>query len=266
MFDLIKIKCIKNRKYLEKHLNQAKLDGLSERRKKDIYMRMRIILNDHTPQKDFFKLEREELDSISLSLQDHLKSYYSIESYIQTIRKFVRVNLDLDSSDSLPKKFKGIKVPKNRSKYKMFKGVEEIINPSQAFEFVKKSKTKRDAFIFMVLLDAGLRPHELLKSKRRDILKNELNYWYIQVPKATKTGFRKVMLILSIPFVEDYLKTLSSDPNTKLIEISHTRVAKMIKELSKVTPYILRHSSASFYGSYLNEMEMLEKMIWLIYQ
>ena len=141
MFELNKIECIVNRKYIEKHLHQASVEGLSERRKKDVYMRMRIILNNHTPQKDFFKLTKEELDSITLSLQNHLKSYYSIESYIQTIRKFIRVNLDLDSSESLPKKFKGLKVPKNKSKYKMFKGVEEIITPAQAFEFVKKAKS-----------------------------------------------------------------------------------------------------------------------------
>ena len=71
MFELNKIKCLENVKYLKKHLNQARLEGLSERRKKDVYMRMRMILNNHAPQKNFFNLTREELDNVSLSLQDH---------------------------------------------------------------------------------------------------------------------------------------------------------------------------------------------------
>jgi len=252
-----------NKKYLEKHLKQATIEGLSERRKKDIYMRMRKILSEYIPDKDFFELSKEEIDEITINLQNNLNSYYSIESYIQTIRRFIRVNLDLDSSESLPKKYKGLRVPKNKSKYKMFKGVEEILTPAQAFEFVKNTKTKRDAFIFMLLIDAGLRPHELLKAKRRDIIKNNLNYWYIQVPKASKTGFRKVRLVLSIPYVEDYFKTLPEDPNKQLIEFTHERLVKIIKEIGKVTPYVLRHSSASFYATYLNEAELCERYGWI---
>ena len=145
----------------------------------------------------------------------------------------------------------------------MFKGVEDILTPAQTFEFVKKAKSKRDAFIFMLLMDSGLRPHKLFKSKRGDIIKNELDYWYIQVPKLSKTGFRKVRLILSIPYVEEYLKILSKDPKTKLISFSQEYLIRIVKEISNVTPYVLRHSSASFYASYLNEAELCERYGWV---
>jgi integrase/ribosomal protein L40E len=252
-----------NAKHLERHKRQMDIEGLSERRKRDVCTRMRKIFNDYIPDKDFFKLSQEELENITLKLKDNLNSYYSIESYIQTMRRFIRIILELDSSESLPKKYRCIRVPRNNGKYKVFRGVEEIITPAQAFEYVKKAKNKRDAFIFMILLDAGLRPHELLKTKRRNLIRNELNYWYIQIPKDTKTGFRKVRLIFSIPFVEDYLKTLPKNQNNKLIDFSQERLVRIIKEIGKITPYILRHSSASFYASYLNEAELCERYGWV---
>lgn len=252
-----------NKRYLNKYMRDMELRGLSEARKKNVYIRMRNILNNYIPNKDFFKLGRKELENIPIKLQENLKSYHSIYSYIQVLRKFIRVILDLESSEPLPKKFKVLKPPRDKSKYKIFRGVDEIITPAQAFEFVKKATNKRDSFILMLLIDSGLRPHELMKTKRKNIIVNELNYWYIQVPKATKTGFRKVRLIFSIPFVDDFLKLLPKDPNTPLISIKSDRLKKIVKELAGITPYILRHSSASFYSSYLNEPELCERYGWV---
>ena len=252
-----------NRKNLKKHIRHAELQGLSDRRKRDIFVRMKKILNGYSKNRDFFELSKEDYEDISIELQKTMKSYYSISSYIKTIRRFVRVILELESSESLPRKFRGLRCPRDKGKYKMFKGVDDIITPSQAFEMVNNAKNKRDAFIFMVLVDTGLRPHELLKLKRRDIIKNELNYWYVQVPKDTKTGFRRVRLIFSIPYVEDYLNHIKDDPNIDLIGFSSERLVKIIREMGNITPYILRHSSASFYARYLNEAELCERYGWI---
>lgn len=264
MFELEKIKSEVNRKYVQKHLRDIEVRGLSERRRQDVYMRLRRILNKYIKNRDFFKLSQEEVEDLAIALQKNLKSWHSIASYVSTLRRFIRVNLDLESNEAIPKQFRALRTPANRSKYKIFKDVEDIITPEQAFRLVNNAKNRRDAFIFMVLLDCGLRPHELMKAERKDIECVKDSYWYIRVPAGTKTGFRKVRMILSIPFADDYLKILPKKQNTKLVDISQTTLIQMIKGIADVNPYALRHSSASFYAKYLNEAELCERYGWII--
>jgi integrase len=264
--DLSKVKSAINRKYLDNYLRQCEVVGRSERRKQDIYLRLRKISNDYINGKDFKKLTRRDFENISIALQKNLNSFHSIKSYVATIKVFARFLEKKVSSQSLPDKYLGLQTPRDTSKYKMFRGVDEIITPKEAFEYSKNATTKRNAFAFMILIDCGLRPHELLKAKRKDIIVDESNYWYIKVPHGTKTGFRKVRIVFAIPFVDDYLKVLPSNSETKLIDITENRLIKIVKKMSegRVTPYLLRHSSISFYASYLNEAMLCERYGWVV--
>jgi integrase len=252
-----------NAKYLTKHLRYCELEGLSKHRKKDVFIRMRNILINYIPnKKDFFELDKKEYENITIKLQQQLKSYYSIKSYIATIRKFIRVNLDLESNDSLPKKYSPLKAPRNKGKYKLFRGANEMLSLKEVIEASKKAKNYRDAAALMLLFE-GLRPHELLKLRYKDIKQNELNYWYINISSNTKTGARKIRLTISIPAVQDYIETLG-EGNPKLFKFSSVYLIRVIKGLCSRTPYILRHSAVTLWSQHLTESELSERFGWII--
>jgi integrase len=253
-----------NEKYLIKHLRYCELEGLSPRRKKDVFIRMRNILINYIPnKKDFFELDKKEYEDITIKLQKNLKSYYSIKSYIATIRKFIRVNLDLESSDSLPKKYSSLKAPRQKGKYKLFKGADEMLSLKEVIEASKRAKNYRDAAALMLLFE-GLRPHELLKLRYNDIKKNELNYWYADISSNTKTGARRIRLIISIPAVQDYIETINQEGNLRLFNFSSEYLIKLIKGLCSRTPYILRHSAITLWSQDLTESELSERFGWII--
>jgi integrase len=253
-----------NRKYLTKHLRYCELEGLSERRKKDVFIRMRNILTNYIPnEKDFFELEKKDYENITIKLQQKLNSFYSIKSYIATIRKFIRVNMDLESSDSLPKKYSVLKAPKQKGKYKLFKGADEMLSLKEVIEASKKAKNYREAAALMLLFE-GLRPHELLKLKYNDLKQNELNYWYADISSNTKTGARRIRLTVSIPAVQDYLETLDQENNPKLFKFGPEYLIKVIKSLCVRTPYLLRHSAITLWSQHLSEAELSERFGWIL--
>ncbi|MFH1839627.1 MAG: hypothetical protein ABH849_00585 [Nanoarchaeota archaeon] len=265
--DLTKIENETNRQYVKEFVRIMKVRGLSERRIKDCYMRLRTILNRYVKDKDFKKLSKKDFEDLSIELQKTLKSWHSLSSYISTVKVFARFLENKKSNQNLPDKYYGLEVPKNKAKYKKFKGIESIIDPEEAFKFVNNAQTKRDAFIFMVLFDAGLRPHELMKAKRKHLQVNDkINppHYYFLVPEGTKTGMRKVRLWFSIPFVDNYLTTLPEDPETPLCGIGGESIIRIVKYVTKnkITPYCLRHSSISFWGPHLPTSVVCQRYGW----
>jgi len=72
--------------------------------------------------------------------------------------------------------------------------------------FLKYCPSKRIKCYHMVSRDTSCRPHEILKSKIKDIVfKTSGNFQYVEVLVNGKTGTRNIPLINSIPYVKDYL-------------------------------------------------------------
>ena len=107
-------------------------------------------------------------------------------------------------------------------------------------------------------MDLGLRPHELLKAKRNQIIKDKLHRWHFEISDDTKTGKREAMIVFAIPFVDDYLKSISSNPETPLFPFSDQLLWRIIKRISEnqCSAYDLRASSMSYYSLFLTDQEL----------
>ena len=247
-----------NTKLLGQFLENCEVRDLSKRRKQDLKNRLTLVFRELL-NKDIKSLTKKDLDKLLIDLRNRYKSYWTLASMIASIKVFVRFVYELESSESLPKEYRDFKVSQKGYKDALYKTCDDIITPDEAFKLVKNTRCRRDAFIFMLMMDCGLRPHELLKAKLKHIEHNgNLNYWYFVVPSGTKTGKRRVRMNFSVPFVQAYLETLGDDKEQVLIPISHQRLGHIIKHISKgkLKPYDLRHSSISFYAPHFVEKEL----------
>ena len=240
--------CKKNQIYLDQFVKNCEVKQLSERRINDIKQRLGIIFREFID-KDIKKFSKEDIDDLKLKLQKRYLSYWSLSSMIATIKVFMRFLYELESSESLPKAYRDFKVSQKKYKQALYKTCDDIITPFEGFKLVKNARTKKDSAIFMLLLDAGLRPQEILKAKVTNLEKASNNYYYFLVPGDTKTGTRRVRLNFSIPFIDDWLKQCSRDKQESLFGVSYRRLYKVVNYITegKLAPYDLRHSSISFY-------------------
>ena len=259
-FNFNQIEGLNNKLYVKKFLKTME-SRAGERRGRDLFDTLRAIFR-FMP-KDFKSTSRDDFERLSISLIKHGYSYNTLACMHSRLKVFIRHFEDLESNENLPKKYLSLKMPKDKSKYKIFKGIEDIKSPEQALTDVKRAKSKRDAAAYLILADGGLRPSELLLLTKKNIIRNDLGYWYVHIPRG-KTGFRKVRLIFSLPAVEDYFNTLNSlNASDKLFNFSSTVLNRITKYIGNINPYNLRHSSASFYASILTESELCERYGWI---
>jgi integrase len=248
-----------NEQYIQDFVRWNKLEGNSKQRIYDVEQRLRLLFKGVFPNKDFKKLTREQVEDAVLDLRKRYYNFNSMKSHISTLGKFIRVIYNLDKSDSLPKKFKSLKMPNDLSQMaEITRLLEHNISPQKLIELCRKNcLTIREKFLWTILYDGMLRPHELLRGKRKNILFENGKYYY-KVPSNTKTGARLTRLILCVPYVEEFLETLPDEPETPLVDISLRRVEYIIKRISdgKLTPYVLRRSGITFKAPYLSYEEL----------
>ena len=169
--------CKKNQIYLDQFVKNCEVKQLSERRINDIKQRLGIIFREFID-KDIKKLSKEDIDDLKLKLQKRYLSYWSLSSMIATIKVFMRFLYELESSESLPKAYRDFKASQKKYKQALYKTCDDIITPFEGFKLVKNARTKKASAIFMLLLDAGLRPQEILKAKVTNLEKASNNYYY----------------------------------------------------------------------------------------
>ena len=155
----------------------------------------------------------------------------------------------------------------------------DIITPEEIKKVIDACENFRDKAVISLLYEGGFRIGELLNMKIRD-LKNERNYMKVSV--TGKTGPREVLIIYSIPYLNQYLnlhplKNNLDAPfwisiggykhNQKLIYLG---VRKLIKRVFKragvnkkrLYPHLFRHSRATELAKHFTESQMKAYFGW----
>ncbi|MCW6159704.1 MAG: tyrosine-type recombinase/integrase [Candidatus Micrarchaeales archaeon] len=92
---------------------------------------------------------------------------------------------------------------------------EDLLTEKEQEMLIKSARNDRDRAILALLMDAPMRPHEVL-SLRRKHLNMEAYPPRLLVPEGTKTGTRVIPLIRSAVFIARYLDTTSLKPDDPL--------------------------------------------------
>ncbi len=138
---------------------------------------------------------------------------------------------------------------------------------------VSQSKL-RDKVIFQLLFDGGLRADEFLHVRFSDVYDDTLKsegYYKVRIVKS-KTLPRTVGLTLplSTEVLGQWLKTNKGMVGTSkpLVQLSYRHLNLTVARLGlsvlgkKITPHVLRHSSATYYCHYLSQYQLCKRYGW----
>ncbi len=125
----------------------------------------------------------------------------------------------------------------------------------------------RDKAIIMLLFDSGARAEEFLNIKISDLTKRDDAYRVRIVHSKTKP--RTIHLPIGTKYLELWLHEYTDrDDQSYLFPISYEGLRMMLHRVGKrvlnkrVTPHILRHSSATYYANLLNHHQLCYRYGW----
>ena len=144
---------------------------------------------------------------------------------------------------------------------KEYKDIPEIraINLKEAEAVIEKINNPRDKALFFFLFDSGCRIEEALnlriKSIEKKVRKDGKGEYYLVDIKHSKTLPRRISIPLASKQLTEWLKEHPdrTNPEAVLFTVGYDAIRKTIRVYSKavlnckITPHILRHSSASYY-------------------
>ena len=125
----------------------------------------------------------------------------------------------------------------------------------------------RDKAIIMLLFDSGARAEEFLNIKISDLTKRDDTYKVRIVHSKTKP--RTIHLPIGSKYVELWLQEYKDrDDQSYLFPITYEGLRMMLHRVGKkvlnkrVTPHILRHTSATYYANLLNHQQLCYRYGW----
>lgn len=144
---------------------------------------------------------------------------------------------------------------------------QTILTEDEVVRIIENANNIRDKLIISLLYELGLRLHELLNLRTKDIVLGKEYGWVIV---HGKTGMRRLLTVSSIPYLKAWLNAHPDlRPDNYLIvtwdnrKMSRNNLIKIVRELSKkagtnkrVTPYTFRHSRATFLARVLTEQQL----------
>lgn len=212
------------------------------------------------------QVSQEEMEKLVCGIEEDLyknrEKNYSEETkadYKKTLRKFYKWlgKSELVEFISLAVRPKDVPVLGREE-------VEAMINSTP-------SMVMKAAII--TLFDGGLRIEELLNLRVKDLTKerygNDNDCYWIDI-RFSKTFARKIPLPLCTEHLKDWLyeHREKENPDAQLFPFTYPAFAKRLKTLGlnalkkKVTPHMLRHSSATYWASKMNRYELCAKYGW----
>lgn len=152
--------------------------------------------------------------------------------------------------------------------------VKEIpaLSRQEVEKLIDFSPNARQKAIIMVLFDSGARIEELLNVR----LKSEHVYWnydskcYMIRLEFSKTKPRTISLPLSTKHLQNWLDVhpQKDNPQSQLFPISYQNLRSSLYRFGKkildkrVTPHVLRHSSATYFANKLNHYQLCYRYGW----
>ena len=141
--------------------------------------------------------------------------------------------------------------------------VKEIaaLTRDEVEKMIEATASVRDKALLMVLFDSGARVEELLnvRLKREHLFWNEKLKCYMIRLEFSKTKPRTISLPLSTKHLSKWLETHpgKDNPQAQLLPMTYPALKMVVNRLGqralgkRVTPHMLRHSSATYYANRL---------------
>ena len=276
---------------LERIINQVSRSNLSEENKKLI---MQFHDNCFTESLSLSKIERylydlfhyaimlnknlmdatrEDIKSIVAEIEKKEWSPHTKHAFKVMIRKFYKSMEGIDEKGVYPERVKWLH---SNVKNNQLKSSEELITELDVKKMISFSLNCRDKALISTLYESGCRISELGLIKFKDVVFDQ----YGAVMNVTgKTGPRRVRLVISAPYLQDYINKHWDNQNingfvwTKLTGdrsiLGYSRLTELIKRAAekagikkRIHAHLFRHSRATFLANKLTEAQMKQYLGW----
>lgn len=219
--------------------------------------------------KDFKEAKKEDLKQVIRKIETcHYVDASKIELK-QTIKKLYRFILDTDEDPDL---VRWIKPGAHKNKTRM---PDQILTKDEITKLIEATPKPRDRAFVSMLYETGTRIGEILFLRLHAIAFDKHGA-VVSIPFG-KTGPRRVRIISSVPYLEEWLNKHPDNtnheaylwPGPKLNHLSYGGARGMLKRHAikagirkPVNPHSFRHARATHLANHLTEAQMKEYFGW----
>jgi hypothetical protein len=151
---------------------------------------------------------------------------------------------------------------------------EELLNEEEIKRMIDHCVCARERALISVLYESGCRIGEVGTMKIKSIACDEYG---MKIMVSGKTGARRVRLINSVPYLQEWLNEYPYDKNPDNcvwakrdgLPITYSRLVAIIKDIAiragikkRIYPHLFRHSRATYLAKHLTEAQMKDYLGW----
>lgn len=223
--------------------------------------------------KDLMQATKEDIKAIVAQIEKREWSPHTKHAFKVMIRKFYKSIEGIEEKGVYPERVRWLH---SNVKNNQLKTSDELITESEIKKMIACSLNCRDKALISTLYESGCRISELGHVKFKDIVFDQ--YGAI-VNVAGKTGPRRVRLVTSALYLQDYLNKHENNQDansfiwTKITGdktlLSYARLTELIKRAAnragikkRVHAHLFRHSRATFLANKLTEAQLKQYLGW----
>jgi len=259
----------KNKQLLLKMKRDFSLDGLSAAWQQNMLSRLKkmAIMAEF----DFNDADEEDLKNLIEKVQQRDISDRTVVNYKGALKRFYKWYND----GEYPEFVEWINTTYNNRNNTL---PEDILTEDDVFDLIDSAKTSRDKAIIALLWETGARIGELIDLKVKDLRDHKNGY---QVVINGKTGSRRIPLISSVPYLNNWLNDHPDRSRESYLwskirggsgdeRISYRYLRKMLEKTKDridfekpVNPHHFRHSRATYLANRFTEAQLCEWFGWV---
>jgi len=263
-----------NKKIIDKFKNTCIIEGVGKARIQR-YLYDLIKIGEFFGKKNFEEATKEDIENVmnhfvnsGNKLTEKPYSQRTIEDFKKTLKRFFKW---LRGIDTMPPEVSWLKCNGNATKLKT---PEELLTPEEIKKMISVATSTMERAFVSLLYETGCRIGEIANIRLKDI---EFYDKYASISVSGKTGFRKVIIVFSIPYLQEWLNShpFKEDLNSTLWlnkyqrQLNYKGFVNILEKLGKlagikkkVNPHNFRHSRATHLANKLPEAVMKEFFGW----
>jgi len=258
----------KNKKLINQFIDFAYSEGITTGRIVRYVFDLRTV--NQFLKKDFEKANKEDMQMLVRDLEKSERfSKSTVRDFKLTLRKFYRW---LRNTEDFPEEVKWFKT---HIKYHAIKNPEDMLAEEEVQRMINLCVNPRDRAFLSILYESGCRIGELMTLTINQVRFDGCGAILLV---NGKTGFRRVRIVASVPYLTELLNKHPSkhDPkeflwlNRNCKRWGYNSILNMLRKTArgakiakKVNPHNFRHSRASYLANHLTEAQMKEYFGWV---
>ena len=221
--------------------------------------------------KQFDKATKEDIRTVVSAIHAEPLSEQTKRCFKILLRKFYRYVRGIDEKGVYPEEVKWMKMELGQKHNKL---PEELLTEEEIKAIVQACTCLRDKALIASLAESGCRVSEIGTMQIKHV---SFETFGARLNVSGKTGARKILIINSAPYLQEWINNhpenrnpdafLWSHPKTGLL--SYSRIADILKTAAeragikkRVHPHLLRHSRATQLASIMSDSQLKNYLGW----